>query len=116
MIYMTRNVLYNDKCVLGAEYERVWWWVFVGTRGGATRARIMRELLKRPLNRNQIAERLNLNYKTVEHHLKILVENHLVENPVGSRYGALYYPSRTALSLRDVLDRLLDEACGGGDG
>ena len=113
MIYMAEIALYNDKYMLASEYERVWWWVFVGSRGGATRARIMRELLKNPLNRNQIAERLNLNYKTVEHHLRILIENHLVENPLGSKYGAPYYPSRTALSLRDVLDRLLSRACGG---
>lgn len=46
--------------------------------GGKTTARIIDELLKRPYNKNQLAEKLNLNYKTITYHLNIIHEKNYV--------------------------------------
>jgi DNA-binding transcriptional ArsR family regulator len=92
------------------DYERIWWWIFVGTKGGITRAKIMKILLEMPLNNNQIAERLGLNYKTVEHHINILLENKLIELPMGRRYGASYYPSQLVIAKRDIIEKILKQA------
>ncbi len=91
------------------DYERIWWWIFMGSKGGITRAKIMKEILKTPLNTNQLAERLNLNYKTVEHHLNILMENKLIETPMGHRYGALYYPTQLVILKKDIIEKILRE-------
>jgi len=49
-----------------------------GTRGGNTRALILKHLNERPYNANQLAEALNLDYKTVRHHLDVLLKNGIV--------------------------------------
>jgi len=69
--------------------DAVLWQVLAGTRGGPNRARILKALQERPRNRNQLAEDLDLNYKTVEHHLDVLEDNGIVES-TDSDYGAVY--------------------------
>jgi len=69
--------------------EGVLWYVLTGTRGGANRVRLIRTLNERPRNANQLAESLDLDYKTVRHHLDVLMDNGIVENS-GDDYGAVY--------------------------
>ncbi len=72
--------------------EAVLWYVLTGTRGGSNRARILRALDDRPRNANQLAEDLDLDYKTVRHHLEVLGDNDIVKKS-GDEYGAIYMPS-----------------------
>ena len=51
------------------------WYVLTGTRGESNRMRILQAVDKRPRNANQLAEDLDLDYKTVRHHLDVLTEN-----------------------------------------
>jgi DNA-binding transcriptional ArsR family regulator len=69
--------------------DRLLWWWFVGTRGGPTRARIVIALKEEPLNAKQLADFLDINYKTVRHHLKVLSDHHLLES-FGDKYGKAY--------------------------
>jgi DNA-binding transcriptional ArsR family regulator len=69
--------------------EPVLWQVLAGTQGGPNRIRIMRALDERPRNRNQLADALDLDYKTIEHHLYVLEDNGIVES-TESDYGAVY--------------------------
>jgi DNA-binding transcriptional ArsR family regulator len=68
------------------------WELLVGTKGGINRARIIDELNNRPYNINQLAEKLNLDYKTVRHHIEVLEDNNMVIS-TGKKYGALYFLS-----------------------
>lgn len=70
--------------------EAVLWYVFMGTRGGENRARLLRALADRPRNPNQLADDLDLDYTTIRHHLDVLVENDVLRNS-GDEYGAIYY-------------------------
>jgi len=70
--------------------KAVLWYVLTGTRGGANRLRLLRALDERPRNANQLANGLDLDYKTVRHHLDVLVENGIVESS-GDEYGAVYF-------------------------
>jgi len=70
----------------------VFWFLFAGSRGGTNRIRIMSVLRNRPRNRNQLATELDLDYKNIQHHIKILEKNNLVTK-VGSNYGVTYFPS-----------------------
>ena len=69
--------------------ESVLWYVLTGTRGGPNRIRLLRALNQRPRNANKLAEDLDLDYKTVRHHLDVLTDNEMVEKS-GDDYGAIY--------------------------
>lgn len=49
-------------------------------------------LVASPMNANQLASSLSVNYRTVSHHLKVLTESKLVEAQ-GPRYGQVYFPT-----------------------
>ncbi len=50
-------------------------------------------LNERPYNANQLTELLKLDYKTVRHHLDVLVKNNVLETR-GQRYGTMYFLSQ----------------------
>jgi DNA-binding transcriptional ArsR family regulator len=66
------------------------WYLLVGTRGGPNRIRILEELQTNPYNANQLAEVLEMDYRTVRHHLSLLERNGLVHRPVGRGYASPY--------------------------
>ena len=72
--------------------KRLLWWLLSGTVGGFNRGRILEELFNQPRNANELASLLELDYKTIRHHLKILEKNHLVTS-TGSGYGKMYFIS-----------------------
>ncbi|MFQ5839074.1 MAG: ArsR/SmtB family transcription factor [Thermoplasmata archaeon] len=92
--------------------ERVLWFLIAGSRGGYNRARILKLLAERPRNAHQIAEKLGLNYKTVVHHLKLLLRHDLVVNPIKDEYGAPYFLSKQMEHYLSGLDRILEEEMG----
>ena len=72
--------------------KRLIWWLLAGSRGGVNRARIILTLHDMPSNANQLAEHLNLDYKTIRHHLDILEKNDAIV-PQGDGYGTVYFVS-----------------------
>ena len=78
--------------------RRILWWMITGNRGGANRARIILTLKAQPLNANQLAQRLEMDYKTVRHHLSVLRRNRLILK-VGEGYGSMYFLTRTGAEL-----------------
>ena len=78
--------------IYGEKYlRRLLWYLLGGTRGGPNRAEILRVLRERPLNANQLAESLGVDYKTVQHHLRVLEEHGLVGPSERGTYGALLF-------------------------
>jgi DNA-binding transcriptional ArsR family regulator len=71
------------------ELRRLLWFLLGGKRGGENRARIIQCVRVRPRNLNQLANELGLQYKAVQHHVKILQSSLLVV-PSGEGYGTLY--------------------------
>jgi DNA-binding transcriptional ArsR family regulator len=83
--------------------------LFFSSRGGKTRLNIIRLLENSPLNANQISEKLDLDYKTVMHHLEVLIENKIVIRE-GEKYGAKYRLSSEYYIFKDIFEELLKEA------
>ena len=69
-------------------------WLITGTRGGPTRAKIIASLKETPLNANQLATLLKMDYKTMRHHLDVLEKNKVITS-IGDRYGSTYFLSQT---------------------
>lgn len=72
--------------------KKVLWWLILGTRGGVNRAKIIKKLNDHPYNAHQLAEELNVNYRTIRHHIKILKDSHVVKS-AGGKYGKMYFLS-----------------------
>ncbi len=87
--------------------KTVFWLLFVGSRGGTNRIRIMSVLRKRPRNRNQLAAELGMDYKNIQHHIKVLEENNLVKK-IGNHYSVTYCVSALFENNEIVFDEIVD--------
>jgi len=84
---------------------RVLYWLLEASRGGPSRAKIIRVVNKKPRNLRQISLAVKMDYKTVREHVEILVENGVLETP-GKRYGAVYFLA-AHLKQNDYLKKAL---------
>jgi DNA-binding transcriptional ArsR family regulator len=95
----------NDQRKPDKETRKLLFYLFTSTRGGFTRLRIIMMLLEKPLNTHQLSLELQLDYKAVQHHMKVLEKNNMVSK-IGDKYGAIYHLS----NLLEINIRALDEA------
>ncbi len=89
------------------ELRGLLWFLLGGTRGGENRARIIQKIRDRPRNVNQLANELSLQYKAVQHHVKVLQRSSLIMAS-GERYGMTYSLSRWTRGHIEIFD----EICG----
>jgi DNA-binding transcriptional ArsR family regulator len=80
-------------------------WLFTGTRGGTNRGRIIEALREEPMNTNQLRIMLDLDYRTVRHHLEVLEDNDLITS-TGNRYGKMYFVSQRLEESMDVFEEV----------
>lgn len=71
------------------ELRRLLWYLLGGTRGGENRVKILLALRERPSNLNQLALKLAMQYRLVQHHIDVLKRNALV-TATGEHYGMNY--------------------------
>ena len=93
------------KCPI--QTKIVFWGLFVGSRGAPNRIRIMSALRKMPSNKNQLANELGIDYKVIQHHLKVLEKNNLVIK-TGNRYGLIFCVSALFENSEFVFDEIVD--------
>ena len=80
-------------------------YLFTSTRGGFSRLRIIIHLLDQPCNTHQLAKKLDLDYKAVQHHLRVLEKNNMVSK-IGEKYGTIFHLS----NFLEIHIGALDEA------
>jgi len=83
-------------------------YLFTSTRGGLTRLRIIMHLLDQPYNTHQLAKVLDLDYKAVQHHMKVLQKNNMVLK-IGEKYGAIFHLSNFLEINISALDEAIDK-------
>ena len=88
------------------ETKQLLWHLFVGTKGGQNRVRIISHLRDKPSNKNHLAKDLGMDYKGIEHHVKTLEKSNLV-NKFGSKYGTTYFVSQLFEEGEAVFDEIL---------
>ncbi len=92
--------------------KRLLWFVFAASRGGLNRLKIISKLKENPLNTNQLAKELGLDYKAIQHHIKVLEKNNMITK-VGEKYGVTYFIS-TFLEVNmesfEEIERKLDKS------
>lgn len=85
--------------------KKLLWWLIAGMKGGINRARIIKMLHERPYNANQLSEELNLDYKTVRHHIKVLEQNNIIRS-TGEKYGKMYFLSDEMEESYDIFNEI----------
>jgi DNA-binding transcriptional ArsR family regulator len=83
-------------------------WLIAGTRGGPTRAKIIKALKESPQNANQLATLLKMDYKTMRHHLEVLEKNKMLTS-VGDRYGATYFLSQALEDNYSIFEEIISK-------
>ncbi len=96
------------KTKVHPETKKLFWFIFVATRGGMNRIRIISHLRIMPTNTHQLSKQMRLDYKAVQHHLKTLEQNNLVTK-VGDKYGATYFPSVLFEDGEAVFDEIVEK-------
>ena len=75
----------NEELELVSQY----WWLF-GRIGGNTRIKIVNLLSERPYNANQLSNMIDMSYRNIKHHLKILNEACIVVENSDQKYGKIF--------------------------
>lgn len=99
---ITENIKLKKELKKSNNQRKLLCHLIEGSRGGKTRAKILKRLTGKSYNANQLAEALNMDYKTIRHHLNVLIRNGIiVKNNDG--YIDLYYISKNMESdLNDI--------------
>jgi len=94
--------------------EQALWYLLAGTRGGENRARIINSLDDRPKNANRLSEQLDLDYKTVRHHIDMLQDYDIIESG-DNDYGEMYFLTDRFEKNRESFEEITGELDFGGD-
>lgn len=84
------------------------WYLFAGTSGADNRVHIIRRLMNRPHNANELSEDLDLDYNTIRHHLRTLGDYGVVESG-DSEYGQLYFLTDQFKNHMEEFERITEE-------
>jgi DNA-binding transcriptional ArsR family regulator len=76
----------------GRPFKYLLGWLIAGSRGGLTRAKMIKALKETPQNANQLANLLEMDYRTIRHHLEVLQKNRII-TCLGEGYGKTYFLS-----------------------
>jgi DNA-binding transcriptional ArsR family regulator len=90
-------------------FDKMLWWLIGGTRGGKNRLRIIMKLEEEPMNANNLSEALDLDYKTIQHHIE-LMEKHNVITAMGEGYGKNYFLTEQMEENMDKLEEIKQKA------
>ncbi|MDL5502657.1 MAG: winged helix-turn-helix domain-containing protein, partial [Candidatus Methanoperedens sp.] len=89
------------------QQNKLLYYLIEGTRGGKTRALILKFLAKKPYNANQLATILDMDYKTIRHHLKVLVKNGIITRKHNGHFNLYFLSNNIAPNLNNFDDENL---------
>jgi len=105
---ITENILLKKELNKSNKQRKLLCYLIQGSRGGKTRALVLKHLLDRSYNANQLAKTLNKDYKTIRHHLEVLTKNEIVTSKNEGK-SSLYFISKNMESDFVELDNEYDQ-------
>jgi predicted transcriptional regulator len=91
-----------------SHFRHLMWYVFAGTRGGAMRIKMIELLRNRPYNAHQLCTELNVDYRTILHHIKILIDNDFIVFE-GKHYGGVFFMTEMFESQLPTFTEILNK-------
>ncbi len=80
--------------------------IFVNSRGGSNRIRIISLLRKEPLNLNQMSLTTGMDYKSISHHMNVLEKNNIISKSEEG-YGHINYISPLLEANIEIFDEIV---------
>lgn len=87
-------------------FEQTMYWLLSGSKGSLNRIKILALLQTKPMNLNELSKTMNLNYKTAQHHIELLLENNLIVTK-GNKYGQVYFVSDALQAKHELFNTLV---------
>lgn len=100
---ITENRILKQELKKSNKHRKLLSYLIEGSRGGKTRALILKHLSDKSYNAHQLAKALNMDYKTIRHHLKVLVKSGIITEGQ-DEYSGLYF---IAKNVESDLDEML---------
>jgi len=96
---ITENRILKQELKQSTKQQKLLCHLVQGTRGGKTRALILKHLCDKSYNANELATALNIDYKTVRHHLNVLVKNEIIGKSNDGSYDLYFILNNIVLDL-----------------
>ncbi len=100
---VTENIILKQELKKSNKQRKLLCYLITDTRGGKTRALILKYLVDRPYNANQLTRAMNMDYKTIRHHLDVLVKHGIVAKDKDG-FTDLYSLSKNVLDSLYLLE------------
>lgn len=88
--------------------KRLLWFVFAGSRGGVNRLKLVKALREKPLNANQLAKEMGIDYKAVLHHVGVLEKNNIITR-LGEKYNVTFFISNFLEANMESFEQIAGE-------
>ncbi len=103
---ITDNIKLKQELKKSNKQRKLLCYLIEGTLGGKTRALILKHLADRSYNAHQLAKALNVDYKTIRHHLEVLVKHGIITRD-SNGHNDLYFISKNIESDLNEFNREL---------
>ena len=102
---ITENIKLKEELKKSNKQKKILCNMIEGSRGGMNRAKILKALICKSYNAHQLAKALNLDYKTIKHHLNVLEKKGIIFRGK-DEYSGLYFIEKSIESDLDDIDIL----------
>ena len=107
---ITENRLLKQELRKSTKQQKLLCYLIQGTRGGKTRALILKHLNEKSYNAHQLSTVMNMDYKTIRHHLNVLTKNGIIGKGTDG-YSDLYFISKNMeVDLNQLSEISLDKS------
>ena len=101
-----KNVPNLEDIKVDPYMKRLFSSVFTGMSGRFTRIKMVCAITEEPMNALELSQKLDLDYKTIKHNIKVLESNNLIDRE-GEGYGDLFFPSELLSSNLPTLYKVI---------
>ncbi len=101
-----KNVPNLEDIKVDPYMKRLFSSVFTGMSGRYTRIKMVCAITEEPMNALELSQKLDLDYKTIKHNIKVLESNNLIDRE-GEGYGDLFFPSELLSSNLPTLYKVI---------